>query len=271
MNQTINKLDLHNHSQFSPDATDTMDAMCAHAVQQGLAAIAFTEHAEWHPRWHTMPAWDRYFAEIERCRAVDGPAGLTVLSGVELGNPHDHAAAAEALCAAYPFDVIVAAQHWLDGRSVQMEGCFHHRRPNDVYAAYFSALGEMAATTPAHIVAHFDRILWRGTMLGSPLQPRRVEGALRDCLATIAWRGPALELNTRFLRAEPNWRDELLLLLRWFREEGGRKVVISSDAHNTWQLGANGDLALDLLAAAGLAPAADLAELQLDEQRETVR
>ena len=44
-------------------------------------------------------------------------------------------------------------------------------------------------------------------------------------------------------------------MLRWFREEGGRRVVVNSDAHRVGQMGANLDLAAVILRDAGLAAA----------------
>ncbi len=89
----------------------------------------------------------------------------------------------------------------------------------------------MAASVDADIIAHFDRIMWRGVLLGTPLAPRHIESIIRDALATVARHNCALELNTRYLRSEPNWRKELLQMLHWLREEGGTRVVINSDAH----------------------------------------
>src|SRR5437879_12483238 len=90
--------DLHVHTQFSWDATSgDMEATCRRAVQIGLPAIAFTEHADFvdtvHPdlRPFDVPA---YLSEIERCRSLF--PRLRILSGVELGEPHRFAAEAAA-------------------------------------------------------------------------------------------------------------------------------------------------------------------------------
>ena len=44
-------------------------------------------------------------------------------------------------------------------------------------------------------------------------------------------------------------------MLRWCREEGGRRGVVNSDAHRVGQMGANFDLAAAVLHDAGLTPA----------------
>ncbi len=248
--------DYHMHSTFSVDGQDSIEALCWRALALGLTEIAVTEHAEWHGRWHGG-AFDAtaYFAELNRLKDEFAPRGLTLLSGVELGNPHEFARPAAALLAAHPFDVRIASLHWLHGENIHDASCFAGCDPQDVYADYFSALGHMAADfSSIDVVAHFDRILWRGTMLGAPLQPRRLEGVIRDALATIAWRGLALELNTRFLNHTPGWRPALTTMLCWYREEGGTRVVVNSDAHRVSQMGANLEIARAILDEAGLEP-----------------
>ena len=248
--------DYHMHSTFSVDGQDTMEALCWRALALGFSEIAITEHAEWHQRGSGLFDADDYFTEIARCRALFAPQGLTLYSGVEMGNPHEFARGAADFLAGYPFDVRIASLHWLYGHNIHDAACFAGRDPLDVYADYFAALGHMAGDfSDIDVVAHFDRILWRGTLLGANFKPQAIEGIVRDALATIAWRGLALELNTRLLNNVPTWRPALTTMLRWFREEGGRRVVVNSDAHRVGQMGANLDLAAGVLHDAGLTAA----------------
>jgi histidinol-phosphatase (PHP family) len=250
------------HSTFSIDGQDTIEALCRRALDLGFKAIAITEHAEWHPRWHAG-AWDvaGYFAEVARRQREFAPRGLHVYSGVELGNPHEFSREAAELVAAHPFEVRIASVHWLHGQNIHDSACFAGRDPLDVYADYFSSLGQMAADfSDIDIIAHFDRIFWRGAMVGAPFRPSALEGVIRDALATIAWRGLALELNTRFLNLNPGWQPAIVTTLKWFREEGGRRVVVNSDAHSVAQMGRNLDVAHEILDEVGLEPAVLLPE-----------
>ena len=245
--------DYHIHTTFSPDGKDDMADLCQRALELGLTEIAFTEHAEWFPYfdWSGFPKADAYFAEIDRCRSFFGPLGLTIYAGVELGNPHSYPMQATALLQAYPFDIVLASLHWLYGENIHLEPCFAGRNPDDVYADYFTALGQMACDFNFDVVAHFDRIFWRGTELGTPLNPHRLETVIRRALAKIAASDRVLELNTRFLTYEPSWNDTLVTILTWFRAEGGTKVAVNSDTHNLNQLGRHMDIAATLLEAAG--------------------
>lgn len=102
--------DNHVHSEWSWDAPlASMERSCARAVDLGLPAIAFTEHLD-HTVWSvdvdgphaddhltalaspdgqlTPPTFhvSGYLAAIARCR--ERFAGLRILSGVEMGEPH---------------------------------------------------------------------------------------------------------------------------------------------------------------------------------------
>lgn len=258
MNAYEIKSDYHMHSTFSVDGQDSIEALCWRAHALGLTEIAVTEHAEWHHRWHGEELDTiAYFYEINRLQEMFAPRGLTLYSGVELGNPHEFSRQASTLVLENPFDVRIASLHWLYGENIHDSSCFAGREPLDVYADYFSAVGQMAADFSAiDVVAHFDRILWRGTMLGAPFDPRSIEGIIRDTLATIAWRGLALELNTRLLNHSPGWRSALVTMLDWYREEGGHRIVVNSDAHSVGQMGSNLELARGILTKAGLVPSA---------------
>lgn len=244
--------DYHMHSTFSPDGNETPEALCRRALALGFTEIAITEHAEWIDGWQGFPQAADYLAAIERCQTTFARHGLTVRSGIELGNPHEHAAEVADLLAAYPFDVKIASLHWLHGENIHLPACFDGRHPDDVYADYFAALGAMAAESDVDIIGHFDRILWRGTAMGAELNLARLETVVREALVTIAWRGIALELNTRYLNVRPDWHEALVTMLRWFRESGGSRVVVNSDAHRSEHIGLNAQLALALLDEAGI-------------------
>lgn len=247
--------DYHIHSNHSVDGLDSIESLCWRALALGYREIAVTEHAEWAGGEGGFPNAPAYFRELDRCRTQFAPLGLTVLSGVELGNPHEYGAEARTLLYSYPFDIRIASLHWLYGENIHMVSCFAGRDPLDVYADYFAALGQMAAGfTEIDIIAHFDRIFWRGALIGATFDLRTLENVIRESLATIAWRGLALELNTRLLDHSPSWADALVTILGWYREEGGRHIVVNSDAHRTSQMGVNLPIARQLLAEVGLQP-----------------
>jgi histidinol-phosphatase (PHP family) len=251
--------DYHTHTTFSPDGQHSPAAMCEQALAIGMKEIAFTEHVEWHPPAFCRPDFSPYFEALAACQEQYGPRGLRVLSGVEIGNPHDYPDDVEALLHQHDFDVIVVSLHWLSGHNIQRQGCFENGHSPHVYEAYFTELTYMVALAnlwlppDKTIIAHFDRIFWAGILAGYRPDLERLESVVRDLWEVVAASGAALELNTRFLRFNPGWRFELVTMLRWFREAGGERIVVNSDAHRQEHLGMNFPLATQLLDAAGFA------------------
>lgn len=247
--------DLHMHSTYSLDGNNTIAEMCEQAVKLGLTQIAITDHVEWPPNGaHQRPDFDRYFAEVEECRERFTPRGLTLFSGLELGNPHEHRAEVDALLARYDFDVVIGSMHWLAGQNIHYPRCFDGHDPNDVYTRYFGEIEQIATTVDCEIIAHFDRIFWPGTSRFGPPEIERVEAPVRRAVRAVAEHGRILELNTRFLTHAPGWNNALTTVLRWYREEGGQFVAANSDAHRTAELGRNLAVAQQLIEAAGCTP-----------------
>lgn len=247
--------DLHMHSTYSLDGNNTIAEMCEQALRLGLTEIAITDHVEWLPDGaHQRPDFDRYFAEIEENRVRFAPQGLTLWSGLELGNPHQHRAEVDALLAKYAFDVVIGSMHWLAGQNIHYVRCFDGQDPYDVYTRYFGEIEQIAASVECEIIAHFDRIFWPGVSRFGPPQIDRIETAVRRAMRAIVAHGRILELNTRFLTHTPSWNDALLTVLRWYRDEGGQFVAADSDAHRTAEIGRNLAAAQQLIEAAGCAP-----------------
>ncbi|GAB4580439.1 MAG: PHP domain-containing protein [Anaerolineales bacterium] len=244
--------DLHTHSIYSPDGQHTPDAMFQQGLELGLEAMAITEHAEWHKGDHGFPRVEEYFDAMMAARNKFTPLGLSVYTGVELGNPHTYAQQAHRLLNEFPFDIVIGSVHWLYEVNIHDAVVFQGRDLNTVYANYFYEAQRLCEEFPIDILAHFDRIFWRATIMGLPFYPQQLERPIRSMLATVARRGIALELNTRHLTLTPVWRENLATMLGWYKEEGGRGVVVNSDAHRTQQIGLNFNVAEALLTQTGL-------------------
>lgn len=254
--------DSHVHSEWSWDAPlGDMAATCERAVRLGLPAIAFTEHLD-HTVWQialdgpyasdhltatagpdgvlTPPPFDAagYLEAIERCRARF--PGLRILSGVEIGEPHHHAAACARVLAAGRFERVLGSLHTLPDRGGYAEpwGIYPHRDPAEVMREYLAAVATMVATdAPFTVLAHIDYAVrsWPGRQGPAPFEPgapgntaghfdpAEFEEEFRHALRATAESGRALEINTRIPLHDT--------ILRWWREEGGDAVTFGSDAH----------------------------------------
>jgi len=249
------------HTQFSWDAPrGDMEATCRRALEIGLPAIAFTEHADFtgggYDDFHPLDV-AAYLAEVERCRARF--PGLRVLAGVELGQPHRFPAEAGAVLGCGPLDTVLGSVHCVpwDGGLVDtsMKGLLAPDRAPDVFHIYLAELLALLESDLAfHTLAHLDypKRFWPHAEL--PFREADHEEELRAVLRAAARRDAALELNTtrgadplRGLCPGPT-------VLGWWVEEGGRALTMGSDAHDPDRIAGGFELARQLAEAAGFRP-----------------
>lgn len=270
-------VDSHVHSEWSWDASNgSMERSCVRAVELGLPAIAFTEHLD-HTVWTvdlddledlgaghpvvahsapdgrlTPPELDvaGYLMAIERCRELF--PGLRILSGLELGEPHWHADAAQAVLAAGRFDRVLGSLHCLpDGdRFREPPGLYCRREPREVVRRYLSEVAVLVSQSDAFsVLAHIDYPVrsWPGNR--GPFDAAAFEDEFRHALRATAESGKALEINTVVPLHDT--------ILRWWHEEGGDAVTFGSDAHAPTQVAQRFHDAAAMAEAHGFRPGRD--------------
>lgn len=247
--------DYHTHSHFSRDAKGSPRAMCESAIDKGLTELAITDHAEWarNQRGHWKPA--EYSAAMAECK--ERFAGqLTIHTGVELGNPHWFREQTATLLEEYDMAIKVCSVHWIESGNIHDSNVFKGRSMTDVLSDYFGEMRRMVQTFDGDIVAHFDRIFWRPSLarfkgFDAMKVADAAEPIIRLALRAIAESNYALELNTKELHQRHNWKEATQMMLGWYRDEGGLRLVVNSDAHRARDVHANADVALEMIKAAG--------------------
>jgi histidinol-phosphatase (PHP family) len=250
--------DSHVHTQFSWDAPrGDMEATCRRALEIGLPAICFADHADFVEGVHEgMRAVDieAYLVELERCRGLF--PSLRILSGVELGEPHRFHEETRRLLGAGPIDRILGSVHCISwqGRLLdasQMKQLAPEHAPAFM-RAYLDEIVVLAdSPEPFGVLAHLDypKRYWPQERV--PFDERDYEGRYREALRALAARGGALEVNTTRGAEPTRGLCPGRVALRWWAEEGGRAVSFGSDAHDPSKLAEGFRLAGQLVEAAG--------------------
>jgi histidinol-phosphatase (PHP family) len=237
-----------------------MEATCRRAVEIGLPAIAFTEHADFtgggYSDFHRLDV-AAYRGEVERCRALF--PGLRVLSGVELGQPHLFPDEAAAVLASGPLDRVLGSVHCVSWRGelvdVSLGELLTPERASATLSAYFADLLALARSSqPFEVLAHLDypKRYWPHADVAYREEDHEEE--IRAVLRCAAARGSVLEVNTT-RGADP--RRGLCpgpAVLRWWVQEGGRALSMGSDAHAPDRIAAGFELASQVAEAAGFRP-----------------
>jgi histidinol-phosphatase (PHP family) len=239
--------DSHVHSEWSWDAPDgSMERTCARAVEIGLPAVAFTEHADY-ITWsvtasdfdeHVLPLISSdgtltppeldltgYLESLQRCR--DRFPDLRIISGVELGEPHWHRDVVARLLDAGQFDRVLGSLHSLPiGQHLfEMPELYRRRPANEVVGEYLAEIPRLIASSDSFaVLAHIEYPVAYWPELAGPFDPKSFEGDFRHALRVLADSGRALEVNTK-VPLHPE-------VVGWWREEGGQAVTFGSDAHD---------------------------------------
>jgi histidinol-phosphatase (PHP family) len=231
----------------------SMERSCAWAVDIGLPAIAFTEHLD-HTVWTVdLDALDKddllatlaapggqlipprfdasgYFEGIERCR--ERFPALRVLTGLEVGEPHWHAAAVSKVLAVGRFDRVLGSLHCLPTRDgfAEPPGLYRRHAAADVVRTYLAEIARLVADSEVFsVLAHIDYPVRYWPVQAGPFDPNVFEDEFRYALRVLAAGGRALEVNT-VVPLHPQ-------VVRWWREEGGSAITFGSDAHEPTVLG----------------------------------
>ena len=235
-----------------------METSCERALELGLPAIAFTEHADWalvHESQHPVDI-EGYFESVERCRAKF--PNLRILTGVELGEPHWFPDETKALLAAGPLDQVLGSIHSIRLGGGMLDASQFRLRPGiDFPAAVREYLREVLAMVdsgqPFETLAHLDypKRYWLDGL--PPYKEVDYEAEIRAILKAAARTGRVLEVNTT--RGHTLCPD--ITVVRWWREAGGQAVQYGSDAHQPDKVAEGFLVATQMVEAAGFKPARD--------------
>lgn len=247
-------IDMHTHSDNSPDGTHSPMYMCEHAVRKGLRALAVTDHCEtdkFVEQKYASSVFHSYFETAKARNAFEGQ--LLVLTGLEIGQAFSNKLLSEKIIAKYPYDFVLASVHTPRGFDQDIKEIDYTKI--DVYKFindYFEELTELAQWEYCDALAHITCPM-RGIqgIYKIDFDYSKVQDNLDQLLLTMIKHNKALEINTSGLR-QPIGRtmpDEQIV--KRYRELGGEYVTIGSDAHNAYDVGEGIEEAMQMLKRCG--------------------
>ena len=239
--------DLHVHTHRSADSSEMMSAYIDKAIDFGVGTICFTDHVDVNPHDYGFKYFEpsEYWKDYEAALMQSG--SITLLSGVEFGEPNVYPSEYEELVK-QPFDYIIGSVHY----------------PEKYPAQFFSELVSSGISAEDCYETYWESVLacvkfGRFDCLGHIDIPKRYYGSLiydekklREIFHVALENGVIIEINTSSLRKSVGETMPGSALLDLYRSEGGRYATIGSDAHRAQDLGTGIPEAKALLDRSGL-------------------
>jgi histidinol-phosphatase (PHP family) len=254
-------IDLHSHTNNSPDASNTAEEMVLSAIEKGIDVYAITDHCEvnlyfpegyYGKRNSPYETFDfgRTFADsINDSNALREKYKdkIKVLRGIELaGAPYDFGLA-EAILGDCRLDFVIGSTHQVKGFDDFAFIDYGKEKIPELMNTYFEEILKVAKWGKFDVLAHLTYTLryieggdtenkesgWRGAKVDmSPY-----EEIIREIMKTLIVYGKGIEINTSGLRQKYGKTFPDLYYIKLFRELGGDIITIGSDSHNINDIG----------------------------------
>ena len=230
-------LDAHLHTDLSPDSDVPIDTYARQALERGIAELAITDHVDFRPG---APAYS-FSTFALREHQVRGAAerwareGLAIRFGTELTYERAYEDDIREHLRHHRYDYVIGSVHiaadspfvpsrvaaWVAGRSLA-----------EIVEPYYVEVEAAARSGLFDTLGHIDFVK---RYLSPHVTRGGAGGRARSCidpiLRALVETGTALEINTSGLRQAPGETYPSAATVGRFRELGGERVTIGSDAH----------------------------------------
>ena len=229
-------LDAHLHSNLSPDSDVEIDAYARQALERGIDELAITDHVDFEPG---TPAYGATtFAERERVvrEAAErwSPRGVAIRFGVELTYDRRYEADVRDHLRRHAYDFVIGSVHVYRSSPYASDrvGTFvFGRRLSEVVAPYFDEVEAAARSGLFDALGHLDFVKRYLHPFVTPAQLAAAPELYDPILRALVDTGTALEVNTSGLRQVAGETYPSPAIVSRFRELGGTRVTVGSDAH----------------------------------------
>ena len=237
--------DSHVHSDNSFDAKNSVEQLCAAAIEKGMSAITITDHCEADgirdgdncEFGNFEKRIPKSIYETKAC-AKKFEGQIKIYTGAEIGQaiyaPHDIGRVLDL----DSVDFVLGSIHNLKGVSDFYYLNYTEENIPDYLSRYFDTVYELALWNKFDSLAHLTyplRYIFERTdySFNSSDYREKTDAIFK----TLIKNEKALEINTSGLRKEMNRTLPDVNEIYRYRQLGGKYITIGSDAHNTEDLG----------------------------------
>jgi len=230
-------MDIHSHSEYSPDANYPVSMMCDAALLTGVGVFAITDHYDIN---QSIKDFSRLDART-RGSVKDAIAAkerfqdkMLVLAGIELGQGPENLDKSEEILSSYAFDFVIGSLHNAPGRLDLgfYKPAIHSVNFDEELEYYFPSLIAMIRWGRFDSVGHISYPFRYILSFERDYPVSKWDDHMDAVVRAIVEKGLAMELNTSgtLRSAPPRFMPDARWVTR-FRELGGEKLTLGADAH----------------------------------------
>jgi histidinol-phosphatase (PHP family) len=248
-------LDAHLHTDLSPDSRVPMELYAAQAFERGIPEIALTDHLDFLPgapayEYADYPRRERMIRELQERWA----GKVTIRFGVELTYESRFEDEIREHLRSHSYDYSIGSVHAVLGSP------YCHDRiaafatgitVAEAVAPYFAEVQAAIRSRLFDTIGHLDQCKRWLRPWFSAADFATIPEAYEPLLVALVESGTALEVNASGLRDRTGETYPGPWVVRRFRELGGERVTVGSDAHMPQAFAFGLEEACEIVAAAG--------------------
>lgn len=233
-------IDLHTHTKNSPDGNHHVSLMAQTAFENGIEAVAFTDHCEidYFYKDNYDKVVENSFNDVSKAQK-DFEGKIEILKGIEIAQPHYIPELSETVLKSHNYDEVIGSIHNLRN----MED-FYFFKSFDGYSIdklmneYFDEILNMLQWGNFDILAHITypfRYIFNicGYVEDINKYSKKVDEILKLC----AEKDKALEINMGGLKYPINKPSPDIDTVKRYKELGGKLISVGSDSHYAERIG----------------------------------
>ncbi|MCH5323708.1 MAG: histidinol-phosphatase HisJ family protein [Eubacterium sp.] len=234
-------MDMHNHSNLSPDGSNTPEEMVQRACELGIKHYSLTDHLEINKFYDEEYLYEepiRRGSEIIPALIEKYSGKINMGYGIELGQPLQDMPLTERMLSSYKYDFIIGSLHMCDGWDDFYLLDYSQVSADMLMGLYFEELLAMARWGEFDVLGHLTYPLRYITgESGIEIDMEKYLPIIKEIFTTLIKKDMGIEINTSGLRQQIGkpLPDEYYVAL--YKQLGGKILTIGSDAHRTEDLG----------------------------------
>jgi histidinol-phosphatase (PHP family) len=248
-------IDTHMHTAFSHDSQVLLELYAAQAAELGIREIAITDHVDFMPG---SPGYRYFDYDVRRkvlAEAAERWAGkVAIRHGVEITYESRYHDQVGEYMRTHPFDYSIGSVHAVSDSP--------YARPHvatfaagksvaEAVAPYFAEVEKAIRSGFFDTIGHLDQCKRWLRPWFAPADFATIPESYEPLLRALVETGTTLEVNSSGLRYPERETYPAAWVVTRFREMGGERVTVGSDAHMPSSFAFGLEEAAEIVAAAG--------------------